>query len=302
MGQQLRIGWIGLGRMGIPMSTRLLEAGYEVAVYNRTPDKAAEVVKAGAKQVNSPKEAAAGADVVFTMIADSTALEAVSLGDTGAVAGLKPGAVLVDSSTVDPAASSKVNAAVEAKGCKYLRAPVTGSTVLARQGTIGILCSGDRGAFDRVLEVFKLLSKNQFYLGGGEEARFMKIALNMMIGTTMQMFAESLILGKKAGLDWKQMIEVIAGSVAGSPLVQYKAKPLSERSFAPAFTVKMMQKDFDLALVMAKANGVPVPVTALVRQFFAAAEATGKGDLDFSSLILLAEEMAGMKTESAAKK
>jgi 3-hydroxyisobutyrate dehydrogenase-like beta-hydroxyacid dehydrogenase len=205
-------------------------------------------------------------------------------------------------STVDPAASSKVNQVVEAKGCKYLRAPVTGSTVLARQGTIGILCSGDKGAYDKALEVFKILGKNQFYLGGGEEARYMKIALNMMIGTTMQMWAESLILGKKAGLDWKQMVEVIAGIVAGSPLVQYKAKPVSERSFAPAFTVKLMQKDFDLALTMAKAKNVPLPITGLVRQFFAAAEATGKGDLDFSSLILLAEELAGMKPMAESAK
>jgi 3-hydroxyisobutyrate dehydrogenase-like beta-hydroxyacid dehydrogenase len=299
MAQQLKIGWIGLGNMGVPMSTRLVEAGYEVTVYNRTREKAADVVKAGAKQVNSPKEAASGADIVFTNISDSAALEAVSLGDNGAVAGLKPGAILVDHSTVDPVASSKVNQAVEAKGGKYLRAPVTGSTVLARQGTIGILCSGDRAAYDKAMEVFKILGKNQFYLGGGEEARYMKIALNMMIGTTMQMWAESLMLGKKAGLDWKQMIEVIAGSVAGSPLINYKAKPVSERSFAPAFTVKLMQKDFDLALTMAKAKNVPLPVTGLVRQFFAAAEATGKGDLDFSSLILLAEEMSGMKAEGA---
>jgi 3-hydroxyisobutyrate dehydrogenase-like beta-hydroxyacid dehydrogenase len=296
-----KIGWIGLGRMGIPMATRLVEAGHAVAVYNRSPDKAAELVKAGARLGSSPKDAASGAEVVFTMIADSIALEAVSLGEYGAVSGLGPSAVLIDMSTVDPASSSKVNQAVEAKGAKYLRAPVTGSTVLAKTGTLGILCSGDRAAYDKVLDVLQVLGNLHFYLGAGEEARYLKIAINMMIGSTIQMFAESLILGKSAGLDWAQMIEVIAGSVAGSRLVQYKAKPVTERNFSPAFTVKMMQKDFDLALTMAQASSVPTPLTSLVRQLYTAAEATGKGDLDFSALILLAEEMAGMKSQAAEK-
>ncbi len=302
MSDKYRIGWIGLGRMGQPMAMRLVEAGYQVAVYNRDKAKTAEAVKAGARLTSSPKEAAEGADVVFTMILDSAALEAVSLGETGAVAALKPGAVLIDMSTVDPEASSKVNAAVEARQAKYLRAPVTGSTVLAKNGTLGILCSGDRGAYDKVFEIFNVLGSTHFYLGGAEEARFMKIAINMMIGTTIQMWAESLVLGKSAGLDWKQMIEVFASSVAGSRLIQYKSAPVSERVFTPAFTVKAMQKDFDLALTMAKARTVPLPLTGLVRQFYAAAEATGKGELDFSALILLAEELAGIAPAAQAAK
>jgi len=299
MGQELKIGWIGLGNMGQPMSTRLLEAGYQVTVYNRNAAKAAEVVKAGAKLVNSPKEAAAGADVVFTMIADNAALEAVTLGENGAVAGLKPGAILVDMSTVEPVGSMKVNAAVEAKGCKFLRAPVTGSTVLAKAGTIGILASGDKAAYEKTLELFKILGKAQFYLGGGEESRYMKIALNMMIGTSMQMFAESLVLGTKAGLNRAQMIEVICGSVVGSPFIQYKAKPLAEGNYAPAFSTRLMEKDFDLALSMAKGGGVPLPVTSLVRQMLAAAHNTGKADMDFSAVTLLLEELAGMKPTKA---
>lgn len=295
MGQELKIGWIGLGNMGQPMSTRLVEAGYQVAVYNRNRDKAEGVVKAGAKLVNSPKEAATGADVVFTMIADNAALEAVTFGDNGAIAGLKPGAILVDMSTVEPVGSLKVNAAVEAKGCKFLRAPVTGSTVLAKAGTIGVLASGDKVAYEKVLELFKILGKAQFYLGGGEEARYMKIALNMMIGTSMQMFAESLVLGTKAGLDRAQMIEVICGSVVGSPFIQYKAKPLAEGNYAPAFSVKLMEKDFDLALSMAKTDSVPLPVTSIVRQCLAALHATGRSNLDFSAVTLLEEELSGIK-------
>lgn len=295
MGEKARIGWIGLGNMGQPMSKRLVEAGYPVTVYNRTKEKAAEVVSAGAKLAESPAAVARASDFVFTMVADSAALEEVSLGPDGLVEGLNPGSVVIDMSTVSPESSLKVNAAVEGKGGKFLRAPVTGSTVLARAGTLGILCSGDRAAYERTLEIFQVLGKNQFYLGAGEESRYMKLALNMMIGTSMQMMAESLVFGKRAGLDWAQMIQVIAGSAVGSPLVQYKAKPVTERNFTPAFTVKLMEKDFDLALNIAKNMDVSLPVTALTRQFLASARSTGKGDLDFAALILVAEEMAGMK-------
>lgn len=294
MGEMARIGWIGLGNMGQPMSKRLVEAGYQVTVYNRTKEKAAEVVSAGAKMAESPAAVARASNFVFTMVADSAALEAVSLGPDGLVAGLAPGSVVIDMSTVSPESSLKVNEAIEGKGSKFLRAPVTGSTVLAKAGTLGILCSGDRAAYERVLDVFKVLGKNQFYLGSGEESRYMKLALNIMIGTTMQMMAEALIFGKRAGLDWAQMIEVMAGSAVGSPLVQYKAKPLTERNFAPAFTVKLMEKDFDLALNIAKNMEVVLPVTAITRQFLASARSIGKGDLDFAALVLVAEHMAGM--------
>ncbi|MEL7564366.1 MAG: NAD(P)-dependent oxidoreductase [Dehalobacterium sp.] len=290
-----KIGWIGLGNMGVPMSKRLVEAGHEVKVYNRTKEKADEVVALGAEYTATPKEAAEDSDYVFSMIAGDEALHEVWLEENGITAGMNEGTVGIDMSTVSPEASSKVNAAVEAKQGKFLRAPVTGSTVLAAAGTLGILASGDASAYGKTLDIFKTLGKNQFYLGANEEARYMKLCLNMMIGTSMQMLAESLVFGKRAGLDWAQMLEVIAGSAVGSPLVNYKAKPVGARSFSPAFTAKLMEKDFDLALNIARNMDVALPVTAMTRQFLASARATGKGNLDFSSLILVAEELAGIK-------
>lgn len=290
-----KVGWIGLGNMGIPMSKRLVEAGHEVKVYNRTKEKADAVVTLGAKYAATPKEAAEDADFVFSMIAGDEALLAVWLKEDGIVAGMKEGAIGIDMSTVSPEASSKVNEAVEAQKGKFLRAPVTGSTVLAAAGTLGVLSSGDSEAYEKTLDIFNTLGKNQFYLGANEDARYMKLCLNTMIGTSMQMLAESLVFGKRAGLDWAQMLEVIAGSAVGSPLINYKAKPISERSFAPAFTAKLMEKDFDLALTIARNMDVVLPVTAITRQFLASARSTGKGELDFSSLILVAEEMAGIK-------
>lgn len=180
-----KIGWIGLGNMGNPMSQNLVNAGYDVVVWNRTKAKADEVLAAGAAWADSPKEVAEQADIIFTMVSDGPTLHAVALGDNGYVAGLSAGKIAVDMSTVSVEESVKVNEAVEAKGCKLMRAPVTGSTVLAKAATLGILASGDKDTYKKVLPLFEKLGANQFYLGGADEARVLKLAINTMIATTM---------------------------------------------------------------------------------------------------------------------
>jgi 3-hydroxyisobutyrate dehydrogenase/glyoxylate/succinic semialdehyde reductase len=288
-----RIGWIGLGNMGAPMSKNLLNAGHELTVWNRTKSKADEVVGVGAKWADSPKAAASATDIIFTMVSDGPTLKTVVLGDGGIVSGLSAGKIVVDMSTVSPAESAVVNAAVEAAGCKLLRAPVTGSTVLAASASLGILASGDKAAYDQVLPLFEKMGKNQFYLGSEEEARVMKLSLNMMIGVSMQMMAEAVVLAEKAGLDVKQVCDVMAGSAVGSPLVGYKAAVIAGGEYKPAFSVKLMMKDFDLAFDAAKQYGVPLLVTAATKQTLQAAAATGRGDKDFSVLTQLLEEQAG---------
>lgn len=290
-----KIGWIGLGNMGAPMSKNLMKAGFDVTVWNRTKAKAQPVLDEGASWANSPKEIAEKCDYVFTMVSDGQVLQAVNFGDNGIIAGLSSGKTVIDMSTVSPEESAKVNEAIEAKGCKFLRAPVTGSTVLAANASIGILASGDKASYDKVLSCFEAMGKNQFYLGTGEEARTMKLALNMMIGTSMQMLAETMVLAEKAGLDWKQTLEVIGGSAVASPLVGYKVGPVSKKDYTAAFSVKLMEKDFDLALATAKQFGASLPITAMTRQFLASADALGKGDKDFSVLVELAEELSGVK-------
>ncbi|NLY70094.1 MAG: NAD(P)-dependent oxidoreductase [Clostridiales bacterium] len=290
-----KVGWIGLGNMGNPMSRNLLKAGHEVTVWNRTKAKAQQVLDAGAKWADSPKEVAEQSDIIFTMVADGPVLQAVTLGDNGVVAGLSAGKIVIDMSTVAPAESLKVNDAIEAKGCKFLRAPVTGSTVLAENATLGILASGDKEAYDKVLPLFEKMGKNQFYLGGGEEARTLKLSLNMMIGVSMQMMAEAVVLSEKAGLDTKQVCEVIAGSAVGSPLVNYKKDVIVEGKYPAAFSVNMMKKDFDLAFEAGKQYGAAMPVTALTRQFLEMCTATGRGEKDFSVLVELLEDMCDYK-------
>ena len=295
MTKELKVGWIGLGKMGIPMTKNLIKGGYDLSVYNRTKEKAKEIVDLGAVSLDSPKAVAEKADVIITMIADDNALRAVIEGEGGILEGLKPGKIVADMSTVSPAASADMNTAIEAKGCKFLRAPVTGSTALAEAGTLGILCSGDKAAYDKALELFEAMGQKQFYMGVTEEARYMKLVLNMMIGVSCQMLAESLVFGEKANLDWAQMLEIIAGSAVGSPLFNYKKAPLTDRKFEAVFTSDMMAKDFDLVFDIAKQKNLSLPVTALTRQFLGSVSAKGLGDKDFSALLLVMEEMCNIK-------
>lgn len=289
------IGWIGLGNMGTPMSKNLVKAGYEVVVWNRTKSKAESVVAEGAKWADSPKEIAEKCDYIFTMVADGPTLHAVTFGENGIAAGLTANKIVIDMSTVSPEESSKVNDAIESRECKFLRAPVTGSTALAENATIGILASGDSASYDKVLPMFEVMGKNQFYLGEGEEARVLKLCLNVMIGVTSQMMAEAVVLAEKAGLDVAQVCDVMAGSAVGSPLVGYKKAMVTSGEYNAAFSVKLMMKDFDLAFAAAKQYDVAMPITAVTRQYYQSAAATGKGEKDFFVLTQVLEEQCGYK-------
>lgn len=290
-----KIGWIGLGNMGNPMSKNLLKAGHEVTVWNRTKSKADEVLAEGAKWADTPKEIAETCDFIFTMVADGPTLQSVTLSENGVAAGLSANKIVIDMSTVSPEESAKVNDAIEAKECKFIRGPVTGSTVLAQNATLGILASGDKTAYDKVLPLFEAMGKNQFYVGRSEEARVLKLALNVMIGVTSQMVAEAVVLAEKAGLDVAQVCEVMAGSAVGSPLVNYKKALVSSGDYKAAFSVNLMMKDFDLAFAAAKQYDVAMPVTAITRQSLQAAAATGRGDKDFFVLTQVLEELCGYK-------
>ena len=295
MADKQRIGWIGLGKMGVPMSQNLAKAGYPLTVYNRTAEKTKELADQGAQVADSPKAAAAEAEVIISMISDDPALEAVSYGADGAFEGAKKGSIYIDMSTVSPQASTRVTEAAEKKGIKYLRAPVSGSTVLATAGTLTIFASGPKDAYDQCVEIFDCMGQKSFHVGTGEEARYLKLVLNMMVGLTSAMTAEALAFGEKGGMDWEQMIDIVNASVVASPLVGYKAQMLKDRNYAPAFTANQMAKDFDIALDTGKAMDLPMPLTSLVRQFYGTMKAMGKGDLDFFAFVTLLEEMGGIK-------
>lgn len=294
MNEKMRIGWIGLGRMGIPMSKRILNAGYPLTVWNRTREKTKELVNLGAKVANSCRELASQSDIVISMILDDAALEAITFGDQGVLAGASQNTIFTDMSTVSPAISAKVAQACEQKNIKYLRAVVSGSTLLAEKGALTIYVSGDEDTYKKCLPIYQVMGKT-FYVGDKEQAKALKLLINMMVATTSQMYAEALVFGEHAGLNWKTMVEAIRDSVVGSPLIGYKTKPILERNFTPAFTVEQMEKDLDLALEEGKKMGTAMPLTSLVRQMYGIAKATGKKDLDYFSLLLLMEELSGIK-------
>lgn len=295
MGEKQKIGWIGLGKMGIPMSKNLVKKGYLVTVYNRTKEKTNELAAEGAKVADSPKALAADSEVILSMISDDPALEVISFGKDGAFEGAKSGTIFIDMSTVSPISSARVAEAAEKKGIKYLRAPVSGSTALASAGTLTIFASGPKDAYDQCVDIFGAMGQKVFYVGHGDEARYLKLLLNMMVGITSAMAAEALAFGKRGGMDWNQMIDMMSASVVASPLINYKAQMLKDRNFKAMFTVDQISKDFDIALETGKSTNVPMPITALVRQLYEALKAKGKGDIDFFGLVTLLEDLAGIK-------
>ncbi len=295
MADKQKIAFLGMGKMGIPMSQNLVKKGYGVTVWNRTKDKTKALADQGAKVANSPKEAAAGAEVIISMIADDAALQSVSIAADGAFAGAKSGAIYIDMSTVSPGISAVVAEAAKKKGVQYLRAPVSGSTVLAAAGTLTVFASGPKDAYDKCVDILGSMGGKVFHVGTGEEARYLKLVMNMMVGLTSAMAAEALTFGEAGGMNWEQMIDIVNASVAASPLFGYKAAILKSRNYAPAFTAAQMAKDFDLMIEAGKSKNVPLPMTALIRQFWSTMMATGKGGNDFFGLVAIMEQMAGIK-------
>lgn len=290
-----RVGWIGLGKMGLPMARQIATAGYPLAVYNRSPEKAAPLVKDGAHYVDGIQELASGCDILFSMIADDRAFIDIAVAEgAGALHALPPGSVFVDMSTISPVASERAAALATRREVRYLRAPVSGSTAAAAVGGLTILASGPQAAYREVEPLFDLLGKKRYYLGAEEQARYVKLSINMMVGITAVMMGEAMVLSERAGVDWSQFIEVVNNSAVASPLIGYKSKMLSERDFTAMFSNVQMTKDFDLALDAARSVNVPMPVTALARQMYGAMVASGRGEADFFSYVTLLEELAGL--------
>ena len=283
MANQTKIGWIGLGKMGSLMAARLVAAEYPVAVYNRTASKTEPLTAAGATAADSVTALAKGSEIIVSLTSDDAALRDVALGDAGVLANAAKGSIFIDMSTVSPAVSTEVAVAAAAAEIEFLRAPVNGSVMQAENGILIILASGPKSTFDACMPVFEILGGKIFHLGAAEEARYMKLAINMMLGITSSMFGEAVIFGKAAGLDLDQMIDIIGESAAGSPYCQFRGPALKRWDFTPTFTTTQMAKDFDLVLGAASANGAPTPLTEMVRGFWSEMIAGGKAEMDFLS-------------------
>jgi 3-hydroxyisobutyrate dehydrogenase-like beta-hydroxyacid dehydrogenase len=301
MKNTMTVGWIGLGKMGSPMSRHIAAAGHTLHVYDPAAEARSSAAAAGACVEPDAQSVAAAAPIVFTSIPNDAVLLELVLGPSGLAASMKPGSIVVETSTVSPRASAEAAAALSAAGVLYLRAPLSGSTATAEAGKLTVLASGDATAYQRVEPLLSAFSTRQFYLGPGEEARYLKLAINMLVGATSALLAEALTFGQKGSLSIDQMLEVICESAVASPLIAYKRQMLSKRDFSPAFTVEQMIKDFDLVIDTARDEHVPVFLVSLIRQQYEAARGQGRGDKDFFVLLQQYEEMAGMRQRLAAE-
>jgi 3-hydroxyisobutyrate dehydrogenase-like beta-hydroxyacid dehydrogenase len=288
-----KIGFVGLGRMGSPMALNLVRAGYPVTVYNRTPEKTRPLAEAGAAVAGSLAELAKDSEIVITMVSDSAALQDVVLGPDGLLDSLQPGAVLIDMSTVDPKISRQVAEAVRAREAHMLDAPVSGSTMLAEQGTLSIMVGGEESVHERVREVLLKIGSRTTHVGPNGAAASLKLAVNIVIGVTMEVLAESIVLAQRAGVAPEIAVEVLSNSAVASPFLKYKAPQLLQPLGPAAFTASMMQKDFTMALQMAREAGVPLPATAAANEVMTMARGLGLGDHDFAAVTTVIRQLSG---------
>jgi 3-hydroxyisobutyrate dehydrogenase-like beta-hydroxyacid dehydrogenase len=293
------LGFIGIGRMGLPMTANLLRAGFTVHAYDILPERVDLVSALGAIPAPSVAAVAVEADIILSMIMDDTVLEAVALGEKGVLSAAKSGAIFADMSTVSPVASQKVATAAAACGVHYLRAKVSGSVKPAEEGALTIFASGPRQAFDACAEVFQALGTHQYYVGEDEEAIYLKLVHSIMVGITAAMIGEAFAFGERGGTDWVQMIDVINNSALNSVLFDYKAPLLRARAYeGQQSSVDIAAKDIDLALKAANQLRIPMPLTSLVREFMRSMQARDRGDMDFIGIVTLFEEMAGLQVQS----
>ena len=290
----MRVAVLGLGHMGVPIAERLERAGHALTVWNRSPAPAEPFASRGIRVLSRPVEAWDHADLVITMLADDAAVRAVVLGDGGLLSGGAGGSgTLAEMSTISAAASAEIASAAGKARVAYLRAPVSGNPSVVEAGNLGIIVSGPAAAFEQMSPTLRDVGPNLFHVGDGEQARVVKLALNLMIGGTTQLLAEALVLAERHGLERKKLLEVIAGSAIGSPYVMYKQGTLLSGDYTSSFTIRLAYKDLGLALDAGHEAAVPLPVTALVQQLAEACIAQGWGDHDIAALVPRLEREAG---------
>ncbi len=293
----MKIGWVGVGKMGLPMATHVLNAGHSVTACDRVPTLVQAIVARGATAAATPAAAAREAEVVFSSVPDDAALRAIALGENGVLAGARPGTVFVDTSTVSPAVSAEIASAAAAKRVQYLRVAISGNNKMAEQAAVTVMASGEQGAYERCKPLLALFGPHQYYVGDAEQARTLKLVINLLVYATVGGLAEALALGRRGGLDWKQMLDVIAASAVGSPLMKAKSVDLKQRDFSPTFTCVQARKDLDLIAAAAAATSIPVPLTAQVSKLIEACIANGSADEDYAAMIKAVELSAGIRGE-----
>lgn len=284
------IGWVGLGKLGLPIAARIAGAGNRVTGFDPVAARL-DLARANGIVPASGAQDAAAQDIVFSCLPDDRALLAAA---PVLLASMRRDAIFVEASTVSPDASAEIARAAAPLGIAYLRLPISGNASIAHTGALTCFASGPRAAFDAVQPVLASFARAQRYLGEGEEARYAKLAVNLMLAATAVMMGESLALARRGNIGWQDMLDVLADSAAASPMVKYKAGPLAQRDFSSTFSCQQMVKDLDLILGAARAAGVPMAMTALTRETYAAIIGMGGGEDDFIAPVRHIERLAGL--------
>ena len=284
----------GVGKMGLPMAGHFHAAGHAVTVSDPGAARLELARSHGLQVAEDAGAAMARADMIFSSLPNDAALRQVAalVGQSA-----RRGAIYIDTSTVSQQVSAEVAQMLSSAGVLYLRTTVSGNNKMAEAAQLTVMASGPRMAYDTVLPLLRLLGPHQFYLGEAEQARLMKLVVNLMIAQTSAMLAEALTLGRKGGLDWQDMWQVLAASAVASPILKAKAVQLSGRDFTPTFTVEQMIKDLDLILAAGAAVQSPLAQTALTQQLMHLAIAQGEGQQDYAAIIKIVERSAGLATQ-----
>jgi 3-hydroxyisobutyrate dehydrogenase-like beta-hydroxyacid dehydrogenase len=290
---------VGIGKMGAAIGERILDAGFPLAVYNRTPEKAASLTERGAAALPSPADALRVADACVTMLADDDALAAVVLGPEGVLSGARTGTTLIDMSTVSVAISEKVAGQAAATGVDYLRAPVSGNPGVVASGRLTIIVSGPELVAVGADALLRAIGPTIVYVGEGERARVAKLILAILVGGTAQLLAEALVLGESGGLERVTLLEIISSSAIASPFVAYKTEPLINDDYSATFTTSMMLKDVNLILDLARESRVALPFTQELRTLLEQTADGGYADRDFMALFARLRRLTGAEATIA---
>ncbi len=291
----MEIGFIGLGIMGMPMAKHLIDAGHKLTVWSKTKSKAAAL---GQTVADTPADLARRSDLIFMIVGDTSHVDEMAFGPGGLIEGVRKGAVVMDCSTISPAASKRNAAKFAAKGAFYLDAPVTGSKAGAEKGTLTFMIGGDQAAFERIQPFLQPMGQKIYYVGGNGMGLHAKLTQNLVLALTFEGVCEGLVLAAKAGVKPELMYDIIMNSAARVSILEYKAPSIYKGSWTTNFSLKWMHKDIGLMLESGREMGVPLPALAVVHELFGASIARGHADDDYASVITLLEEWAGVKVRT----
>jgi len=291
---KLNIGFVGLGIMGAPMAGHLIKAGHQLFVYTlgKLPK---EIAESGATQCLNGRGVAERADIIFTMVPDTPDVEAALFSEDGIAAGLSKGKTVVDMSSISPIATKTFAQKINAKGCDYLDAPVSGGEVGARNATLSIMVGGDEAVFGRIKPLFELMGKNITLVGGNGDGQTAKVANQIIVALNIQAVGEALLFAARAGADPARVRQALMGGFASSKVLEVHGERMIKRTFEPGFRIELHQKDLNLALASARALGVSLPNTAMAQELFNACAAHGGKGWDHSALVRALEKLANIE-------